>query len=95
VFGAGSRIRCAVEASDPEHEALAIEWDLRRDVTDDPRVGGDYEPLEPAIAGAVLESKTSHAVVRLPDQPGKYRVFVYVRDGHGGAATANVPIRIK
>jgi hypothetical protein len=82
-----------VDASDPEGDPLTIEWDLRRDVSDDPRVGGDFEPLEPAIEGAVLRSQGHSALIKIPDQPGKYRIFVYIRDGQGGAATANVPIQ--
>jgi hypothetical protein len=91
-FQPGATLNARVDASDPEGDALKVSWDVRRDVADDPRVGGDYEPLEPALPGAVLESDGDHAVIRLPESPGKYRVFVYVRDGHGGAATANVPI---
>lgn len=92
IFRAGAILRARVQASDPEGDALKVTWDLRRDVADDPRVGGDYEPLEPPIPGAVLESEGDRAVIQLPGSPGKYRVFVYVRDSHGGAATANVPI---
>jgi hypothetical protein len=88
-------LHCSVEASDPEGDPLAIEWDLRRDVASNPAVGGDFELLEPAIKGAVLESKGAAAVIRLPEQAGNYRVFVYVRDGKGGAATANVPVLAK
>ena len=56
-------------------------------------VGGDFQPLEPALKGAVLKSKGRAAVIKLPEQPGMYRVFVYVRDEHGGATTANVSVR--
>ncbi len=94
-FKAGATLRCRVHVSDPDGDALKVKWDLRRDVADDPRVGGDHEPLEPPIPSAVLESDGGRAVIRLPESPGKYRVFVYVRDGHGGAATANVPILTK
>ncbi len=91
-FKPGATLRSRVQASDPEGDAPKVTWDLRRDVADDPRVGGDYEPLEPPIPGAVLESDGNGATIRLPASPGKYRVFVYVYDNQGGAATANVPI---
>jgi hypothetical protein len=91
-FKAGATLRCRVRASDPEGDALKITWDLRRDVADDPRVGGDHEPLEPSLPGAVVESDGDRATIRLPGSPGKYRVFVYARDGHGGAAPANLPV---
>jgi len=95
VFAPGTKLHCSIETTEPDGDALKLDWDLRRDVADDPRVGGDYEPLEPAIQGAVLESKEQHTVIKLPDTPGKYRIFVYIRDGQGGAATANVPILTK
>ena len=84
---------CEVDASDPEGDPLRIEWDLRLDVADNPGVGGDFEEPTPPIAGAVIESKDRRAIIRLPEQPGSYRLFVYVRDGNGSAATANVPLR--
>lgn len=92
IFGPGAKLHCTVAASDPEDDSLAITWDLRRDVADDPRVGGDFEPLEPPIPGAVLETRNGRALIQLPPTPGKFRVFVYVRDNHGGVATANQPI---
>jgi hypothetical protein len=33
--------------------------------------------------------------VRLPGAAGNWRVFVYVRDGRGNAATANLPLRVE
>ncbi len=88
-------MRCRVQPSDPDGDSPTIEWDLRRDVADDPRVGGDFEPREPPIQGAVLEAAGLTALLQLPAQPGKYRIFVYIRDGRGGAATANAPILVR
>lgn len=89
---AGAQVQSGVEVSDPDGDTLSIRWDLRPDVADNPNVGGDREePVQP-IHGAILATEGNKAVVRLPEQPGKYRLFVYVSDPAGNAATANMPI---
>lgn len=89
---AGTQVQASVEAWDPDGDALSICWDLRPDVADNPNVGGDREePVQP-IGGAILATEGNKAVLRLPEQPGKYRLFVYVYDPAGNAATANMPI---
>lgn len=89
---AGTQVQASVEAWDPDADMLSIRWDLRPDVADNPNVGGDREePVQP-IQGAILATEGNKAVVRLPEQPGKYRLFVYVYDPAGNAATANMPI---
>ncbi len=85
-------MRCAVAADDPEGEELKIVWELRPDVADDPNVGGDPEKPSAPIPAAVVSSEGKQAVLQLPAQPGKWRIFVYVYDPHGSAATANLPI---
>jgi hypothetical protein len=90
----GARLDCAVEASDPDGDPLRVEWDLRADVSDAPQRGGDREPASEPIAGAV-EAHGTGAAVTLPAKPGNYRIFVYVRDPKGSAATANVPVQAR
>ncbi|HWH69876.1 MAG TPA: glycoside hydrolase family 2 TIM barrel-domain containing protein [Candidatus Sulfotelmatobacter sp.] len=94
-YAVGTKLRCTVEATDPEGGKLSVGWDLRADVADNPSTGGDWEPAVKPIEGAVLQTTDNRAVVQLPAQPGKYRLFVYVRDGQGSAATANVPLLLK
>mgnify|MGYP005853404533 CR=1 FL=1 len=95
IFDPGMEIRCEVDASDPEGMPLRIEWDLRRDVADNPNVGGDREePVEP-IPESILRSDGHSAIVKLPPEPGYFRLFVYVRDPAGNGATANVPLKTR
>ncbi len=95
VLPAGERVEAHVKASDPDGDALSVRWELRPDVADNPNVGGDREePVQP-IAGAVLESVENRAMVQMPSQPGKYRLFVYVCDPQRNAATANMPLLIR
>jgi hypothetical protein len=59
-------------------------------------IGFDPEPPTPPTEGAIAgTSREGREVqVRLPFQPGKYRLFVYAHDDHGGAATANLPLLV-
>ncbi len=91
----GARIAAKVDAMDPEGGPLKVEWDLRRDVSDNPATGGDREPPTPPIEGAIAAAQGMEATVELPEAPGNYRLFVYVRDGSGKAATANCPLRVE
>jgi len=95
VLPPGAVLHCHLDASDPDGDALRYSWDLRLDVTGDPKVGGDREEPTPPIEGLVLAAVGNHATFRLPESEGAYRLFAYVRDGHGNAATANFPLRVE
>ena len=88
-------LRCKVDATDPDGDALQISWDLRRDVSGNANTGGDREAPTPPIVGLVRSAAGDSAVFQLPLEEGPYRLFVYVRDGHGNAATANYPLLVK
>jgi hypothetical protein len=95
VFAPGTRLRCQVDATEPEGQPLTVRWDLRLDVADHPGRGGDREPATPPIEGAILSTEATAARVQLPAEAGNYRLFVYVLDPHGAAATANLPVRVQ
>ncbi|MGD0729613.1 MAG: glycoside hydrolase family 2 TIM barrel-domain containing protein [Terracidiphilus sp.] len=88
-------LHCAIQASDPNGDPLKISWDLRKDVSGNKNTGGDKEEPTPPIPEALLHAEGNTATIQLPRQEGPYRIFVYVRDGHGNAATANLPVLVK
>jgi hypothetical protein len=90
----GGELRLSAAVSDPDGDALKVRWLLQAESARYSS-GGDAEAAPPIIEGAVVRSSNTDAVVRLPATAGAYRVLLYVTDGRGGAATANVPVRVK
>lgn len=89
----GARVRATLAASDPEDDALKVTWVLQQEGISG--TGGDAEAVPPTFPEAIVRSDARGAEVRLPKGGGGYRLFAYVRDGHGGAAVANVPLFVK
>lgn len=90
----GAKLRSQVEVTDPDGDPLQIIWELRPDVADHPGVGGDPEPTVEPVAAAIVSTTDEErtATIQVPSKPGKYRLFVYARDGRGNATTANTPV---
>ena len=86
------RVRAAID--DPGGRVERVLWALRRE-SGDYATGGDYRPMLPDIEGAVLEGNRDSVRLRMPEEPGPYRLFLYAWDAAGNAATANVPLLVK
>lgn len=87
----GQRVKAVVQAKDPEGAPLNIRWVL----SDEAKVrlaAGQGEPKLKEYPNAVSKSESSSAEIVMPSEEGAYRLFVYVYDGKGNAATANVPL---
>jgi len=89
----GAMLDAKLDSTDPENDPLSADWVLREE-PEKLGEGGDHEATPPAVEGAISSADTKGAHVRVPARPGRYRLFVIVRDGHGGAATANVPLLV-
>lgn len=89
----GAVIRLALQSRDAENDALKATWELFAD-EEQYGTGGDAEAGAAQQAKAVLQSSLESAEVKVPEDGGLYRVFVTITDGHGGAAVANVPVRV-
>lgn len=83
-----------LKASDPGGGALKAAWHLTPDNGVPAETGGKKD-VPNAIAGAVLSGDASGAKVKMPATPGPYRLYVFIRNAHGGGATANVPLRVR
>jgi hypothetical protein len=90
----GATVRATLEASDPEGDPLRVKWVLSAE-TETHGEGGDAEPAPPTYPDAIIRADGNQAEVRMPRAGGTYRLFAYVHDDHGGAAVANVPLRVK
>jgi hypothetical protein len=90
----GAMLRAVLRASDPEKDPLAVRWVLQGEAAA-LGAGGDAEQAPPTYPKAVVEGTPRGATVRAPKGGGVYRLFAYVSDDHGGAAVANVLLRVK
>lgn len=90
----GARVRVGALVADPEGGPLRARWVLRRE-SGDYLTGGDFRPALPGIERAILRGSVDGALVRMPREPGAYRLFLYAYDEAGNAATANLPLLVK
>ncbi len=89
----GETVRVELKTSDAENDKLTVSWQLRFD-PEEYGSGGDAEAESPAVKSAITRSDASSADIKLPSDGGLYRLFAVVKDQHGGAAVANVPVRV-
>lgn len=79
-----------VDCSDPESDSLTFYWELLPE-TPDLKNKGQYEPRPYTLLS--LTGNSSMKIIA-PESEGAYRIFVYVSDGKGNAATANIPFLV-
>ena len=87
-------VKLELDASGSKDGSLKVRWVLQRDAGA-LGTGGDAEEAPTVFSEAIVEGDLKGAQVRLPKEGGIYRIFAYVYDGMGGAAVANVPVRVK
>ncbi|MEO0512617.1 MAG: glycoside hydrolase family 2 TIM barrel-domain containing protein [Planctomycetota bacterium] len=90
----GVVVRAHVDVTDPDRDRLTVRWVVRSESTDK-KMGGAYERQPGDVDGVIESASGLTARVRIPEEPGPYRLFAYVYDGKGAAGTANVPFFVK
>ncbi|MEP9376513.1 glycoside hydrolase family 2 TIM barrel-domain containing protein [Aquabacter sp. CN5-332] len=92
-FDRGTPAEATLAATDPDGDPLKVEWQIMAE-TSVRSVGGDAEPVPPSFSqGLRHPSDTGVGIFEL--EPGRYRLFVTVRDGRGAAATGNIPFEVR
>ena len=94
VLGSGDQVRVRASIADPEGGPTSVRWVLRPEPSEY-AAGGDFRPNPPDIEGAILGGNPEGVLVRMPEEPGPYRLFLYAYDEAGNAATANLPLLVK
>ncbi len=90
----GAVLDVRIDAGDPEGEPLRAHWALRPE-SGEYLTGGDFRDSMPDIEDAIVDGRPDGARVQMPEEPGSYRLFAYIYDPAGNAATANVPLKVK
>ncbi len=89
--GPGRFATLRVQASDPDGDPLNYRFELLPESTDI-KSGGDAESRPESLPLVTRPSSDEGTLIfKAPKKPGAYRIFTYVNDGKGKAATANVP----
>ncbi len=89
----GATVEATIAVSSPGGDPLKVEWLLSGEGKH--LTAGEAEPAPSTYTTAIVESDAKHAKVKMPEYGGNYRLFAFVRDTHGGAAVANVPLLVK
>lgn len=90
----GTTASATIKATDPDGDKLTLRWEVRKEATNK-GYAGEGE-VKPGVVNGLLEGATSTTVnFTVPRDPGAYRVYVYIKDGKGNAATANMPFAVK
>lgn len=90
----GTKLTAVVEATDPDGDALAYEWQILSESTGG-GVGGEAEAALTSHEGLIEQQGEATCTFTSPTEPGNYRLYVTIRDHQGSAATANFPFQVK
>lgn len=90
----GSEIMVRVNAIDPNGDSLRYRWEIRSEAVDK-RFAGENEKTPGVVPGPWQSVKSSALKLNFARETGNFRLYVFVTDGKGNAATANFPFQVK
>jgi hypothetical protein len=90
----GSPHTAAIKAEDPEGDPLSFAWEIMPEVARAGYAGMGERRARP-MPELIVKPDAGTLTFTSPQTEGAYRVFVFVRDGQGNAATANIPFHVE
>lgn len=90
----GVPIEAVATVIDFENDLLNFRWVIQAEQAER-KSGGDAESKPPVIAQYVDPIGGNEVKFKGIDKPGAYRLFLYVTDGKGNGATANIPFFVE
>jgi hypothetical protein len=89
-----SKIQFKIDIKDPDGDLLKYRWEILPESTDI-KSGGDKES-RPEPIEVIVRAGSEEGVLnfKAPRKEGAYRLFAYIYDGNGNAATANFPFYV-
>ncbi len=81
----GSRQSAEIRCREPDGDPVEIRWEILSERLPNE---GSWPTSYPAC---VISAQGGALTFTAPEEPGAYRLYAYVLDGRGGAATANAP----
>ncbi len=89
----GAIVKPTLSASDPEGDPLRMKWVLMDDALDY-GFGGYAQQRPREYPEALIRGDLSGAEFQMPSNGGFYRLYAYVYDNAGGAAVANLSLKV-
>jgi hypothetical protein len=85
----GSRHCAEIRCREPDGDPLLIRWEILGERPPDSESWPTSYPL------CIVEKEDGELTFTAPEEKGAYRLYAYVLDGKGGAATANAPFLVR
>jgi hypothetical protein len=89
-----AKVQFKIDIKDPDGDQLKYRWEILPESTDI-KSGGDKES-RPEPIEVIIRAGSADGVLnfKAPRKEGAYRLFAYIYDGNGNAATANFPFYV-